>query len=134
MYWGNTWPLEVVAWWFWKSNVVCEIMARIDGLWKIAFLGVIRRVVVLGKIPTVVCIGELHLMLQIVVVTRLFLCVDYMWWPVVGGASRHLWQQRSINGIIKGCRIKMRSEQYMKVRFKSWDSNKGHGFEVVIVF
>jgi len=44
LYWGNTWPLNVVAWWFWKFNGVCEIMARIDGFQKIALLSVIRRV------------------------------------------------------------------------------------------
>jgi len=31
LYWGNTWPLDVVAWWFWKSSGVCEIMARTAG-------------------------------------------------------------------------------------------------------
>ena len=31
LYWGNTWPLEVVARWFWKSNRVCEIVALTDG-------------------------------------------------------------------------------------------------------
>ena len=31
LYWGNTWPLEVVAWWFWKSSEVCEIVAHMDG-------------------------------------------------------------------------------------------------------
>jgi len=28
LYLGNTWPLEVVAWWFRKSSGVCEIVAR----------------------------------------------------------------------------------------------------------
>ena len=28
LYWGNTWPLEVVAWWIKKSSGVCEIVAR----------------------------------------------------------------------------------------------------------
>jgi len=37
----NTWPLEVVAWWFWKSSRVCEIIARTDGFRKIDLLGVI---------------------------------------------------------------------------------------------
>jgi len=41
LYWGNTWPLEVVAWWFWKSSGVCEIVARMDGFRKISLLGVI---------------------------------------------------------------------------------------------
>jgi len=30
LYWANTWPLEVVARWFWKSNRVCEIVDRIN--------------------------------------------------------------------------------------------------------
>jgi len=67
--------------------------------------------VVLGQIRTIVRIGELHLVLQIVVVTKSFPHVDYRWWPVVGGTSRHLWQQGSINVIIKGCRIKRRPEE-----------------------
>ncbi|QCD79179.1 hypothetical protein DEO72_LG1g2818 [Vigna unguiculata] len=46
--------------------------------------------VVLGQIRIVICIRELHLVLRIVVVTRSFPRVDYRWWPVVGGASRHL--------------------------------------------
>jgi len=62
--------------------------------------------VVLRQIQTAVRIGELHLVLQIVVVTRSFPHVDYRWWSVVGGASGHSWQQGSINVIIKGCRIK----------------------------
>jgi len=41
--------------------------------------------------------------------------VDYRWWPIVGGASRHSWQQRSINVLIKGCRIKRRLEGDLKV-------------------
>ena len=32
-------------------------------------------------------------------------------WPAVEGACRHLWQQRSIKVIIKGCRIKRRQEK-----------------------
>ena len=44
LYTGNTWPLEVVAWWFWKSSGVCEIVARTDGFWKIALHGFIQRV------------------------------------------------------------------------------------------
>jgi len=35
------------------------------------------------------------------------------WWLVVGGASRDLWQQVSINIIIKECRIKRRPEEYV---------------------
>ncbi|QCD79013.1 hypothetical protein DEO72_LG1g2650 [Vigna unguiculata] len=41
LYWGNTWPLEVVTWWFWKSSGVYEIVARRDGFRKISLLGVI---------------------------------------------------------------------------------------------
>jgi len=37
------------------------------------------------------------------------------WWPVVGGASRHSWQQRSINVFIKGCRTKRHPEEVMKI-------------------
>jgi len=37
-------------------------------------------------------IRELHLVLRIVAVTILFPHVDYRWWLVVGGASRHSWQ------------------------------------------
>jgi len=44
LYWGNMWPLEVVAWWFWKSSGVCKIMTRTDGFRKIVLLGVIRQV------------------------------------------------------------------------------------------
>ena len=36
-------------------------------------------------------------------------------WPVVEGASKHSWQQRSINVIIKGCRIKMHPKEYVNV-------------------
>jgi len=39
-YWGNMWPLKVVAWSFWKSNGVCEIVARTDGFRKIVLLSV----------------------------------------------------------------------------------------------
>ena len=31
LYWGNTWLLDVVAWWFWRSSGVCKIVARTDG-------------------------------------------------------------------------------------------------------
>ena len=47
--------------------------------------------VVLGQIRIAVHIGELHLVLRIVVVTRSFSRVDYRWWPVVREASRHSW-------------------------------------------
>jgi len=40
LYWGNTWTLEVVAWWFWKSSGVCEIVARLNGFQKIALFSV----------------------------------------------------------------------------------------------
>jgi len=56
-------------------------------------------------------IGELHLVLQIVAATSLFPRVNYRWWFVVRGTSRHSWQQGSISKIIKGCRIKKRSEE-----------------------
>jgi len=42
LYWGNTWPLKIVAWWFWKSSGVCEIVARTNGFRKIALLGSLR--------------------------------------------------------------------------------------------
>jgi len=42
------------------------------------------------------------------------------WWPMVGGASRHSWQQRSINVIIKGWRIKRRLEEDLEVRIKGY--------------
>jgi len=71
--------------------------------------------VVLGQIQIVVHIEELHLVLRIVVVTRSFPRVDYRWWPIVGGASRHSWQQRSIYVIIKGCRIKKHLEEDVNV-------------------
>ena len=71
--------------------------------------------VVLEQIRVVVRIGELHLVLQIVVVTRSFPRVDYRWWPIVGGTSRHSWQQLSTNVIIKGWRIKRRPEEDVKV-------------------
>ncbi|QCD89443.1 hypothetical protein DEO72_LG4g387 [Vigna unguiculata] len=65
---------------------------------------------------TAVRIGELYLALRIVAPTSLFPHVYYRWWPVVVGASRHSWQQQgSINEIIKGCRIKRRSEEDVKV-------------------
>ena len=41
LYWDNTWPFKVVTWWFWKSNGVCEMVARTDGFWKIVLLSVI---------------------------------------------------------------------------------------------
>ncbi|QCD96358.1 hypothetical protein DEO72_LG6g1060 [Vigna unguiculata] len=90
LYWGNMWPLEVVAWWFWKSIGVCKIVARMDGFQKIVILGILAM-------------------------TNLFQCVDYRWWLVVGGASRHSWQQGSINVIIKGCKIERRLEGDLKV-------------------
>jgi len=34
---------------------------------------------------------------------------------VVGGASRHSWQQGSMKVIIKGCRIKSRPKEDVKV-------------------
>jgi len=40
LYWGNTWPLEVVAWWFWKSSGVCEIVAHTARFQKIALFSV----------------------------------------------------------------------------------------------
>jgi len=48
--------------------------------------------VVLGQIQIAIRIGELDLVLRIVVVTRSFSHVDYSWWPVVGGASKHSWK------------------------------------------
>jgi len=39
---------------------------------------------------------------------------------MVGGASRHSWQQRSINVIIKGWRIKRRLEEDLEVRIKGY--------------
>jgi len=68
---------------------------------------------------------KLHLVLQIVAVRRLFLHVNYRWWPVVGGASRHSWQQRSINVIIKGCRIKRCREEYVNAGVYGLSSLKG---------
>jgi len=44
--------------------------------------------VVLGQLRTTIRIGEFHLVLWIVAMKRLFPRVDYMWWPVVEGASR----------------------------------------------
>jgi len=44
LYWGNTWPLEVVAWWFLQSSGVFKIVTRTDGFQKISLLSVIRRV------------------------------------------------------------------------------------------
>jgi len=40
LYWDNMWPLEVVAWWFWNSSGVCEIVARTTGFRKIALFSV----------------------------------------------------------------------------------------------
>jgi len=75
--------------------------------------------VVLKQIRIVVRIRELHLVLRIVAVTRSFPRVDYRWWSVVGGASRHSWQQGLIKVIIKGCKTKRRPKQVMK--FGVWD-------------
>jgi len=61
----------------------------------------------LGKIQSAVRIGELHLVLQIVVCKKIIPRVDFGWWPVVRGESRHLWQQVSTKGIIRWCRIWM---------------------------
>jgi len=36
LYWGDTWPLEVVAWWFRKSSGACEIVAHTTRFRKIA--------------------------------------------------------------------------------------------------
>jgi len=57
--------------------------------------------------------------LRVIAATRLFPRVDYRWWSVVKGASRHSWQQRSINVIIKGCRIKRRPKEVLKTGV--WD-------------
>jgi len=76
--------------------------------------------VVLGQIQTMIRIWEVHLVLRIVAVTRLFPRVDYRWWPVVGRASRHLWQQGSINVIIKGCRIKRHRKEDENVWVWDW--------------
>jgi len=68
-----------------------------------------------GQIRTVVRIGELHLVLRIVVV-KMYSCVwTIRWWPVVGGASRNSWYQRSINVIIKGCIIKRSLDEDVNV-------------------
>jgi len=40
LYWDNTWQLEVVAWWFWKFNGVCKIVARTAEFRKIALFSV----------------------------------------------------------------------------------------------
>jgi len=40
--------------------------------------------------------------------------MDYRWWPIVGGASRHSWQQVSTKVTIKGCRIKRHPEEDVK--------------------
>ena len=47
---------------------------------------------VLGQIRTTIRTRELHLVLWIVPMTRSFPRVDYRWWFVVGGTSRHSWQ------------------------------------------
>jgi len=46
LYWGNTWPLKVVAWWFRKSSGVCEIVARMARFWMIALFSAFDRVFV----------------------------------------------------------------------------------------
>jgi len=71
--------------------------------------------VVLGQIRTEIRLGELHLVLRIVIVTSLFPRVDCRWWLVVGGVSRHSWQQGSINVLIKECRIKRNPEKDVKI-------------------
>jgi len=120
LYCSNTWPLEVVVWWFWKSSGVYEIVARTNGFWKIALLGISRRVwyswdkyglrFVLGN--STWCRGSWSWQIYFFVWT-------IRWWHVVGGVSRHTWQQRSIYVIIKGCRIKRRLEEVMKTGV--WD-------------
>jgi len=85
----------------------------------------------LGQIQTVVRIVELHLVLRIVATTSLFPCVDYRWWPVVEGASRHSWQQISINVLIKGCGIKRHPEE--DAIMWVWDWRVSKVLEVLIV-
>ena len=41
LYWGNAWPLKVVACLFWKSSGVCKIVARTTGFLKISLFNVI---------------------------------------------------------------------------------------------
>ena len=85
---------------------------------------------VLGQIRIAVHIRELHLVLQIMVVTRLFPCVDYRWWPIIGGTSRHSWQQWSINVIIKGCRIKRCPGEDVNLGFDGWGFIRVMGFKL----
>jgi len=89
--------------------------------------------VVLRQIRTAIRIGELDLVLWIVVVTRLFQCVEYWWWLVVGGASRHSWQQGSINVIIKGGRIKRRSKENVNVGCDGWDCHWNYGLKIIVL-
>jgi len=56
--------------------------------------------------------------------------VDYRWWPVVGGASRHSWQQGSINVIIKGCRIERCPGEDVNVGFAGWGVIRVMGFKL----
>ena len=42
--------IEVLAWWFWKSSGVCEIVARTDGFQKMVLLNVSCKLVVMGQI------------------------------------------------------------------------------------
>jgi len=69
LYWGNTWPLEVVAWWFRKSSGVCEIVARTTRFRKIALFSATDWILVVwGQLQTSIHFGELHLVPRIVVV------------------------------------------------------------------
>jgi len=87
--------------------------------------------VFLGQIRTTIHIGKLHLVLWIVAMTRLFPRVDCRWWPVVGGASRHSWQQGWINVIIKEWRIKRCLGEDVNVGFDGWGVIRVMGFKLL---
>jgi len=90
LYWGNTWPLEVVVWWFRKSSGVCKIVTRMTRFRMIALFSASDRVLVVWeqlRTPirfgnSTLCCGE-----------RLWQTYSHVWtirwWPVVGRASRH---------------------------------------------
>ena len=109
LYQGNTWPLKVVAQWFWKSSGVCEIVARTTSL------------VVLGQIRTAVRIRELHLVLWIMVVTNLFPRVDYQ----VVACNRRGKQTLVVAKIHQCNRQRVQNQEASRGRFR------GQGLRVV---
>ena len=115
LYWDNTWPLEVVAWWFWKSSGCARSWLVRMGAERLPSSVLANEFGSVGTNTDYDSYWGTPLGLRIVAVTKLFPHVDYRWWLVVGGASRHSWQEGLINVIIKECRIRRHPEEDVNV-------------------